>query len=184
MPVYKDDGNGTFVLRAGGAYYRDARGSKRHKTKRGFSSEVEAAVWESQFKSLNGGAMDMTFSEFVEVYASEVNRALREHTWITQGVRRLDESKLVPFFGDMRMCDVRPKSTVIRWQNELTEHRDADGNPWAPTYLRTVNNQLNAIFNHAERYYGLGADEPGAQGRQDRLEEGRRRCSSGPRTST
>ena len=74
MPVYKDDGNGTFYVQC---YYRDARGSKRHKTKRGFSSEVEAAVWESQFKSLNGGAMDMTFSEFVEVYASEVKPSTR-----------------------------------------------------------------------------------------------------------
>ncbi len=41
MPVYKDDSNGTFFVQC---YYRDARGSKRHKTKRGFSSEVEAAV--------------------------------------------------------------------------------------------------------------------------------------------
>lgn len=41
MPVYKDDNNGTFYVQC---YYRDARGSKRHKTKRGFSTEVEAAV--------------------------------------------------------------------------------------------------------------------------------------------
>lgn len=109
-----------------------------------------------QFKSLNGGAMDMTFSEFVEVYASEVKPRIREHTWITK--EYIINDKLVPFFGDMRMCDVRPID-VIRWQNELTEHRDADGKPWAPTYLRTVNNQLNAIFNHAERYYGL-TDNP------------------------
>jgi integrase len=81
MPVYKDGNNGTFYVQC---YYRDARGSKRHKTKRGFSSEVEAAVWESRFKSLNGGAMDMTFSEFVEVYASEVKPRIREHTWITK----------------------------------------------------------------------------------------------------
>ena len=153
MPVYKDDNNGTFYVQC---YYRDARGSKRHKTKRGFSSEVEAAVWEGQFKSLNGGAMDMTFSEFVEVYASEVKPRIREHTWITK--EYIINDKLVPFFGDMRMCDVRPID-VIRWQNEFTEHRDADGKPWAPTYLRTVNNQLNAIFNHAERYYGL-TDNP------------------------
>ena len=98
MPVYKDDGNGTFYVQC---YYRDARGSKRHKTKRGFSSEVEAAVWESQFKSLNGGAMDMTFSEFVEVYASEVKPRIREHTWITK--EYIINDKLVPFFGDMRM---------------------------------------------------------------------------------
>ena len=120
MPVYKDGNNGTFYVQC---YYRDARGSKRHKTKRGFSSEVEAAVWESQFKSLNGGAMDMTFSEFVEVYASEVRPRIREHTWITK--EYIINDKLVPFFGDMRMCDVRPID-VIRWQNELTEHRDAD----------------------------------------------------------
>ena len=35
MPVYKDGNNGTFYVQC---YYRDARGSKRHKTKRGFSS--------------------------------------------------------------------------------------------------------------------------------------------------
>ena len=151
--MYKDDNNGTFYVQC---YYRDARGSKRHKTKRGFSSEVETAVWEGQFKSFNGGAMDMSFSEFVEVYASEVKLRVREHTWITK--EYVINDKLVPFFGDMRMCDVRPID-VIRWQNELTEHRDADGKPWAPTYLRTVNNQLNAIFKHAERYYSL-TDNP------------------------
>ena len=82
----------------------------------------------------------------------EVRPRVREHTWITK--EYIINDKLVPFFGDMRMCDVRPID-LIRWQNELTEHRDADGKPWAPTYLRTVNNQLNAIFNHAERYYNL-----------------------------
>lgn len=68
----------------------------------------------------------MTFSEFVEVYASEVKPRIREHTWITK--EYIIKDKLVPFFGDMRMCDVRPID-VIRWQNELTEHRDADGKP-------------------------------------------------------
>ncbi len=56
------------------------------------------------------------------------------------------------------MCDVR-SIDVVKWQNELTEHRATDGKPWAQTYLHTVNNQLNAIFNHAERYYGL-TDNP------------------------
>lgn len=90
------------------------------------------------------------------LYSRTVKPRIREHTWITK--EYIINDKLVPFFGDMRMCDVRPID-VIRWQNELTEHRDADGKPWAPTYLRTVNNQLNAIFNHAERYYGL-TDNP------------------------
>lgn len=132
MSVYKDDSSGTYYVQR---YYREARGSRRYKRKRGFSSEVEAAVWESQFKSLNVGVMDMTFSELVEVCASEVKPRIREHTWITK--EYIINDKLVPFFGDMRMCDVRPID-VIRWQNELTEYRYAEGKPWAPTYLRTV----------------------------------------------
>lgn len=52
IPVYKDDGNGTFYVQC---YYRDARGSKRHKTKRGFSSEVEAAVCEASSRALTAG---------------------------------------------------------------------------------------------------------------------------------
>ena len=40
MLVYQDGDNGTYYVQC---YYRDARGSKRHKTKRGFSTEVEAA---------------------------------------------------------------------------------------------------------------------------------------------
>lgn len=40
-------------------------------------------------------------------------------------------------------------SNIIRWQNEIL------GKNLKPTYVRTINNQLNAVFNHANRYYGL-----------------------------
>lgn len=54
----------------------------------------------------------------------------------------------------MRMCDIRHVD-IVRWQNSLTGSTRPDGNGFKPTYLRIVNNQLNAIFNHAERYYSL-----------------------------
>ena len=54
----------------------------------------------------------------------------------------------------MRMCDIRPVD-IVRWQNSLTGSTRADGDGFKPTYLRIINNQLNAIFNHAERYYNL-----------------------------
>lgn len=48
---------------------------------------------------------------------------------------------------------------IVRWQNELMSPDANDGkgyNPtYLPTYLRTVNNQLTAILNHAARFYGL-----------------------------
>lgn len=40
MPAYKDKKTGLFYVQF---YYRDARGAKRHKTKKGFQTELEAS---------------------------------------------------------------------------------------------------------------------------------------------
>ncbi len=56
--------------------------------------------------------------------------------------------KILPYFGEKSMCDIR--ATDIRaWQNELMEQE------FAPTYLKTIQNQLSAVFNYAVRYYDL-----------------------------
>ena len=153
MPAYKDKKTGLFYVQF---YYRDARGAKRHKTKKGFQTELEALLWEKNFKALKDDAMDMTFADFCKVYEAEVRPRVREHTWLTK--ENIIQSKLLPFFGDMRMCDIRPVD-IVRWQNSLAGSTRADGDGFKPTYLRIINNQLNAIFNHAERYYGL-SDNP------------------------
>ena len=49
------------------------------------------------------------------------------------------------------MSDVKPIE-IVRWQNEFMEGSDHRGKPYAPTYLRSLNNQVSAIFNHVERY--------------------------------
>ena len=116
MPVYRSE-NGTFYSQC---FYRDGRGAKRHKVKRGFTTELEALMWEKDFLAVHNGTMDMLFADFVDVYATEI--------------KPID---------------------VVRWQNQLIDHKDANGKPYSATYLRTINNQLNAIFNHAERYYNL-----------------------------
>ena len=153
MPAYKDKKTGLFYVQF---YYRDARGARRHKNKKGFQTELEALLWEKNFKALKDDAMDMTFADFCKVYEAEVRPRVREHTWLTK--ENIIQSKLLPFFGDMRMCDIRPVD-IVRWQNSLTGSTRADGDGFKPTYLRIINNQLNAIFNHAERYYGL-TDNP------------------------
>ena len=37
----------------------------------------------------------------------------------------------------------------------MLNHKDENGKPYSPVYLKTVHNQLSAIFNHAVRYYNL-----------------------------
>ena len=151
MPVYRSE-NGTFYSQC---FYRDGRGAKRHKVKRGFATEHEALMWEKDFLAVHNGTMDMLFADFVDVYATEIKPRIREHTWLTK--EYMVKDKIIPFFGKMRMSEIKP-TDVVRWQNQLIDHKDANGKPCSATYLRTINNRLNAIFNHAERYYDLTSD--------------------------
>ena len=52
------------------------------------------------------------------------------------------------------MCDIHSKE-VIAWQNEMLGYRDKNGKPYSPVYLKTLHNQLSAVFNHAVRHYNL-----------------------------
>ena len=47
---------------------------------------------------------------------------------------------------------------MLHWQNDVKELRDSSEQPFAQTYLRTISNQLSAMFNHAVRHYGLQAN--------------------------
>jgi integrase len=144
--------NGTWTAQV---WYRDYSGAKRHKTKRGFASEDDAAAWEAEFASGADGAVDSTFAAFYEVYAADMRPRLREHTWHTK--KYMIEGKILPYFGNMRVDEIEPLD-VVRWQNKLMSYRNAKGEPYSQTYLRTINNQLSAIFNHAVRYYGLASN--------------------------
>ena len=52
------------------------------------------------------------------------------------------------------MCNITAQQ-IITWQNELINYKDDKGKPYSPVYLKTIHNQLSAIFNHAVRYYKL-----------------------------
>ena len=71
----------------------------------------------------------------------------------------LIDTKILPYFGDMRICDI-DISTVRKWQNELISHE----NGYSQTYLKTVHNQLSAIFNFAVKYYKLPSNPAAACG--------------------
>ena len=65
-----------------------------------------------------------------------------------QTKKHLIETKLIPYFGNLKLGDIKP-TTIRNWQNTLI------GQNYSETYLKTINNQLSAIMNYAVKYYGL-----------------------------
>jgi integrase len=94
----------------------------------------------------------MSFGSFVTVYVTDMQNRIKRHTWQTKN--SIIESKILPYFKEKKMSEITPKD-VIQWQNEMIAFRDGKGKAFSPVYLKTLHNQLSAIFNHAVRYYEL-----------------------------
>lgn len=149
MAVYKDEERGTWYV---SFHYRDWTGQDKRKMKRGFRTKREAVQWEQDFRLKEADNLDMTFAAFVEEYAKDRKAKLKRNTWETKEC--IIRTKLMPYFADKKMKDIRP-TDIIHWQNEMIAYRDEKGNPFKPTYLKTLQSELSAIFNHAVRYYEL-----------------------------
>ena len=52
----------------------------------------------------------------------------------------------------MQICNIDAE-VIRKWQNVLIEYRDKKGNPYAETYLYTINAQMSAIMNYAVKFY-------------------------------
>ena len=132
--------------------YTDWKGERKQKCKRGFVTKREAQEWEHTFQQQNAADLDMTFEAFTELYERDINPRLKENTWRTK--EHIIKTKLLPYFGKLKISEITTKE-VIAWQNEMLAFRDERRQPYSQTYLKTVHNQLSAIFNHAVKYYDL-----------------------------
>ena len=95
---------------------------------------------------------------------------LKENTWATKD--HIIRTKLLPYFGRLKMCNITAQQIII-WQNEIRSLTDSKGKPYSTTYLKTVHNQLSALFNHAIKYYGLQSNpaaKAGNMGSEERKE--------------
>ena len=149
MAAYKDEQRGTWYV---SFHYYDWTGKNCRKVKRGFKTKREATEWERHFRMKEAADLDMTFEEFVQAYTRDMKPKLKHNTWLTK--EHILRTKLLPYFKDKKMCDIRPKD-IIQWQNEQISYRDEKGKPYAPTYLKTLQSELSALFNHAVRFYEL-----------------------------
>ena len=149
MAAFKNTKNGTWYVQF---RYTDWRGERKQKLKRGFATKHDALEWEREFLMQKYADVTMTFESFTELYKRDIKPRLKENTWLTK--ESIIKKKILPYFNKRKLCDITAKD-VIEWQNEIRKLTDKRGRNYSQTYLKTVHNQLSAIFNHAVRYYGL-----------------------------
>lgn len=152
MPAYKYQMKNGKTKWYANFYYTDWLGQKQHKCKRGFETKREAQEWERHFLELKSKDPTITFSALCQKYFIEMEDRTKPTT--QENKESIFEGKLIPFFGEMRICDIDP-ATVMRWQNGLLSYRDEKGKPYSQTYLRSVHSQLSAVMNYAVKFYGL-----------------------------
>lgn len=167
MAAFKNKENGTWYVQF---RYTDWKGERQQKLKRGFATKKEAQAWEREFLMEKQADINMSFESFVALYEKDLKPKIKLNTWITK--ESIIKQKILPYFRKRKLSEITAKD-IIDWQNEIRELTDCHGRPLSKTYLKTVHNQLSAIFNHAIRYYGLQinpAQKAGNMGMEEKKE--------------
>lgn len=163
MAVYQEKDKGTWrvVFR-----YTDFTGERKQTQKRGFKTKREATAWEHEMMLRKGNKLDMTFESFYEIYSEYKRQRVKESTFETKS--HIVRTKILPYFGKRNISEITV-ADVIAWQNEMMAYRDEKGKPYSVDYLKTIQAQLTAIFNHAVNYYNLPrnpARQAGSMGKE------------------
>ena len=143
MPAYKDEERNTWYT---SFRYQDSDGKSRKKLKRGFQTKKEALIWEREFLSRVNADMSMSFEQFVKIYFEDKRNRLKERS--IKNKKYMISAKITPFFGKKSMSLIS-SNDILQWQNKMLEEKYSD------TYLRMLQNQVNAVFNHACKFYSL-----------------------------
>lgn len=126
--------------------YTDWTGQSKKTTKRGFDTKREAEEWLRNFLTAKAADVDMSFGSLVDLYFEDLGKRLREYT--LRNKHYLIDGKILPYFKDKPLSSVTP-ADIRKWQAQILSQGYAD------TYVRSVYNQLNAIFNYAVTFYNL-----------------------------
>ncbi len=128
--------------------YTDWTGEPKRKKKEGFKTQREAKEAETKFLNSCRTDVTITFENLVTHYLDDCKARLAPTTMANK--IHLISTKLLPYFGNLPLNAI-DIATVRKWQNELI----VDESEYSQTYLKTINNQLSAIFNFAVKYYKL-----------------------------
>lgn len=89
----------------------------------------------------------MSFADFFDVYLKHIDgKELRDDT--VDGKLSVINKHILPFFKDIPIGALN-EDIVRKWQLEMLKKTNKFGQPLSGTYLRSIQNQLNAILNYA-----------------------------------
>lgn len=149
MSVTKDPKRGTWTMYT---RYVDWKGIVKEKRKRGFATKREALEYEREFLLKKSKDINMSFEKFVEIYFEDMKPRIKPSTY--ENKQYIVKDKILPYFKNKSLSEITA-TDIIQWQNTMLMFRDEEDKAYSPTYLRTVQNQMNAIMNHACKYYDL-----------------------------
>lgn len=89
---------------------------------------------------------DMQMAKFVDIYFSDKKNELKANS--IRNKQHMINKHIIPYFGDKKLNEITP-ADIIQWQKIIQK------NKFSKTYERMIQNQINALFNHAQRIYNL-----------------------------
>lgn len=143
MPAYKDDKTGKWETLF---YYTDYKNEKRKKHRRGFNTKKEALEFEREFLAQSQFSIEMTFKSLYSLYQEDMESRIKKNTMETK--EYIIKKKILPFFENMKVKEIKPIH-IRKWQSDLLK------TDYSKTYLKSIYNQLTAIFNYAVRFHNL-----------------------------
>lgn len=152
LPAYKEKNN-TWSSKF---KYKDWLGKTRQKCKRGFLKKKDALDYEMEFKSKYMHTPDIMFSALVDNYMRDMIDNKKIAVTTAARKQRAFNKMITPFFNQKPINTI-DELDVLNWQTAIQKQGNDlyPGKGYAPTYLKSLNNELNAIMNYAVRYYKL-----------------------------
>ena len=137
-------------------------------SKEGFERRADAKEYEQKFLEQRMGSSDMTVHSLYTLYMEDCQTRLRPTTYANKDF--LFQRHVLPYLGK-RKADSVDAAQIRKWQNTLlSAKKDDTGQTCTQTYLKTVHNQVSAMFNFGVKYYGIKSNlcwKAGAMGKKN-----------------
>lgn len=146
MAVYKDKRNGKWAI---SFYYTDWKGERKRKRKTGYETKREAKIEEQKEINKKSNSADMLLSNCYDLYIEMIRKEVKGST--LEMKLFVGGKYILPFLGKQPLNAIKPIDIKL-WQGQLKAFGLKD------TTIQNIHRNLSAIFNFAQKFYGLSSN--------------------------